>query len=147
MSVLERVFQQKISRSQQDAHEFLQVVAETLAEEYHKQKKLESGTTIEAIYPGGVVQDVNGEEDDGGDDEARGVAIMNTENSDEIEHIKGRPCEEDEGMPLEGKLESEIECQKCHFKPKSTVSTFVVLTLPVPQKVCSPGIYQWDTWF
>jgi len=44
---------------------------------------------------------------------------------------------EEGGMPMEGKLESEIECLKCHFKPKCSISTFVVLTLPVPQKVSS----------
>lgn len=141
MSVLERVFQQKISRSQQDAHEFLQVVAETLAEEYHKQKKQGRGVTIEETYPERIVQEANGKE---GDEEEKGIVIMNMDDSDETPHVKESSCE-DEGMPLEGKLESEIECQKCHFKPKSTVSTFVVLTLPVPQKVCPPGIYQWDT--
>lgn len=148
LSVLERVFQQKISRSQQDAHEFLQVVAETLAEEYHKQKRLEGETTIEKMYPERTFQNANAGDDDGGDDdEGRVSVVINAENSDETARVKERPFQEDGGMPLEGKLESEIECQKCHFKPKSTVSTFVVLTLPVPQKVCPIGIYQGDTWF
>lgn len=147
LSVLERVFQQKISRSQQDAHEFLQVVAETLAEEYHKQKKLEGETTIEGIFPERTFQNANAGEGHEEDDEGGVSDFMNTESSDEIARVKERSCQEDGGMPLEGKLESEIECQKCHFKPKSTVSTFVVLTLPVPQKVCPSGIYQGDTWF
>ncbi|KAK4986289.1 hypothetical protein LTR50_005402 [Elasticomyces elasticus] len=41
--------------------------------------------------------------------------------------------EEDESFPFEGKLESQIECQHCHFKPKPSVSTFVILPLSVPQ--------------
>lgn len=147
LSVLERVFQQKISRSQQDAHEFLQVVAETLAEEYHKQKKLEGETTIEETFPERIFQNANAGEGHEKGDEGRVSVFMNTESSDEIVRVKEQSSLEDGGMPLEGKLESEIECQKCHFKPGSTVSTFVVLTLPVPQKVCPPGIYQGDTWF
>jgi ubiquitin carboxyl-terminal hydrolase 16 len=43
-----------------------------------------------------------------------------------------------DGIPLEGRVKSEIECQTCGFKSKATLSTFVVLTLPVPQKVCQP---------
>lgn len=95
MVVLEKVFRRRISRAQQDAHEFLQVVAETLAEEHHKQKY--------AIgKKGKATENVSGDKFD--------------------------------GMPLEGRLRSEIECQKCQFKPRPTLSTFVVLTLPVPQK-------------
>lgn len=142
LAVLEGVFQQKISRAQQDAHEFLQVVAETLAEEYHKQKRLEGGTTIGRMYPETTFQNANAGDDNEGDDNEGRVSAM-----DETARVKEQLFQEDGGMPLEGKLESEIECQKCHFKPKSTVSTFVVLTLPVPQKVCPIGIYQGNTWF
>lgn len=140
LNVLERVFRQRISRSQQDAHEFLQVVAETIAEEYHKQKKsvkapkraLEGALDDEKVQIEeeniflDVVEAGRGETLE---EEGDGV-IINVESlgsDSEAEQDGG-------GMPLEGKVESEIECQKCHFKPKPTVSTFVVLTLPVPQK-------------
>lgn len=135
MAVLERIFRQRISRSQQDAHEFLQVVAETLAEEYHKQKKHENGINLANAEPESVSQNVNEKEaDEDEDEEEEDGVVINVENLDEIPDEK-KERSEDEGMPLEGKLESEIECQQCHFKPKLTVSTFVVLTLPVPQKV------------
>jgi len=35
---------------------------------------------------------------------------------------------------MEGVLESQVECQKCHFKPKPSKSTFLVLTLSVLQQ-------------
>lgn len=149
MTVLERVFRQRISRSQQDAHEFLQVVAETIAEEYHKQKKsvkaarvvkekdLEDEKAHEEEEAGGrnILLNVGEAGGEKVEEEEDGV-IINVENSDS--NLEDE-TEDEGGMPLEGKVESEIECQKCHFKPKPTVSTFVVLTLPVPQKV--RGIY------
>ncbi|RPB08004.1 cysteine proteinase [Morchella conica CCBAS932] len=144
LTVLERVFRQRISRSQQDAHEFLQVVAETIAEEYHKQKKsvkaarvvkekdLEDEKAHEEEEAGGrnILLNVGEAGGEKVEEEEDGV-IINVENSDS--NLEDE-TEDEGGMPLEGKVESEIECQKCHFKPKPTVSTFVVLTLPVPQK-------------
>lgn len=118
----------------------MQVVAETLAEEYHKQNKLRDGAKKAESEKESVVRNVGEEvEDEGDGNENEGneedSIVINVENSDSSSDGDG-------GMPLEGKLESEIECQKCHFKPKSTISTFVVLTLPVPQKVCSPELFQ-----
>lgn len=146
MTVLERVFRQRISRSQQDAHEFLQVVAETIAEEYHKQKK--SVKAARRVVKEKDLDDEKAHEEEeaeernillsvseaGGEkvEEEEDGVIINVENSDS--NLEDE-TEDEGGMPLEGKVESEIECQKCHFKPKPTVSTFVVLTLPVPQKV------------
>jgi ubiquitin carboxyl-terminal hydrolase 16 len=125
--VLERVFRQRISRQQQDAHEFLQVVAETLAEENHKQRKLEreqrSGIRKESI------EEVL-------DDTSFGEVVIVSAPGRGPPHSDEEPEAEFVGMPLEGRLKSEIECQTCRFKPKPTLSTFVVLTLPVPQKVC-----------
>jgi len=117
----------RISRAQQDAHEFLQVVAETLAEEHHRLRKLESQrhskvvvgrhSLREAIESGEAVVIINGPEPEKEEGQGNG----------EAEFV---------GMPLEGRLVSEIECQTCGFKPSPTISSFVVLTLPVPQKVC-----------
>lgn len=136
MTVLERIFQQRISRAQQDAHEFLQVVAETLAEEYHQQKKqgqqakslqIESEKVLHSVD-----EDIEEEGGGGGGAATRDEVAITVEDPDKFPGHLG----EDDGMPMEGKLEAEIECLECHFKPKLSVSTFVALTLPVPQKVC-----------
>lgn len=123
---LERVFKQPISRNQQDAHEFLQVVAETLAEEHAKMEKARRKRV-------GVKEDALGE---GHAMDESMVILDNPAEREEVEQPEKRVEVEiePETMPLEGTLESEIECLNCGFKPKPTVSTFVVLTLPVPQK-------------
>ncbi|PWW73455.1 cysteine proteinase [Tuber magnatum] len=136
LNVLERVFQQQISRSQQDAHEFLQVVVETLAEEYHQQKKRTQEAMRLRMENEKVLQSADekiGDKDEGYEkpQEADGLVIK-VEDPDKKEEDKRESG--DGGMPMEGKLESEIECLKCRFKPKPSVSTFVALTLPVPQK-------------
>ncbi|CUS14816.1 unnamed protein product [Tuber aestivum] len=137
LNVLERVFQQRISRSQQDAHEFLQVVVETLAEEHHQQKKrsqeamrlrIENEKFLRSADE--KFEEGNGEERSEKPQEMDGLVIK-VEDLDKREDKRGS---EEGGMPMEGKLESEIECLICHFKPKPSVSTFVALTLPVPQK-------------
>ncbi len=127
---MERLFRQKISRAQQDAHEFLQVVAETLAEEYHRRRKEETKS------------DGDEEQDSTVGDECTTIGATATAealpNSSVIMlsvNGQGNCLEETGRMPLEGTLKSEIECLKCQFKPKPTISSFVVLTLPVPQKV------------
>ncbi|KAI5788422.1 hypothetical protein EDC01DRAFT_617365 [Geopyxis carbonaria] len=146
--VLERVFRQQISRAQQDAHEFLQVVAETLAEEHDRQKKAvlekKAGEAGETVLEG-----LDGSESGSGSGSGSMVILSGAEGEEEEGKGKGREvveeAEVEDGrtaevelefgtMPLEGKLRSEIECQTCGFRPKPTVSTFVVLTLPVPQK-------------
>jgi len=124
LSVLERVFNQRISRAQQDAHEFLQVVAETLAEEHHRLRKLERENAIvlaEAIEERLAAED--------------GATVRkNPEDKSMAVQKEGDGGVEFDGIPLEGRVKSEIECQTCGFKPRATLSTFVVLTLPVPQK-------------
>jgi len=118
LTVLEAIFRQRISRAQQDAHEFLQIVAEKLAEEYYAMekfnKKEQERKKIEAEETGGNEQQLNGSKE--------------KPESDLIGEY---------GMPLEGTLESEIECMKCHFKTKPVQSKFVVMTLSVPLKVHS----------
>jgi ubiquitin carboxyl-terminal hydrolase 16 len=137
---LERVFRKRISRAQQDAHEFLQVVAETLAEEHHRLRKLEREEKPLVLKLNQLAIEEALTKDKEGEEEAV-VIIEGPESSNSSEQQKNEenptPTEESEfdGIPLEGRLVSEIECQTCGFKPKPTVSTFVVLTLPVPQKV------------
>ncbi|PUU81264.1 hypothetical protein B9Z19DRAFT_972164 [Tuber borchii] len=137
LNVLERIFQQQISRSQQDAHEFLQVVVETLAEEYHQQRKRSQEAMRLRIQSEKVLQSADEKFEDGGEEgsekpQEKDGLVIKVEDLDKKKEDK-RESEEG-GMPMEGKLESEIECLKCRFKPKCSVSTFVVLTLPVPQK-------------
>jgi ubiquitin carboxyl-terminal hydrolase 16 len=124
---LERAFGTRISRQQQDAQEFLQIVTERLCDEYHAGGKARRQATLDAITG------MNGD----GISEARNVEAQSDgvppaqtpadgQGEDEAE-------EDEEGFPFEGKIESQIECQTCHFKPRPTVSTFVTLTLNVPQ--------------
>jgi ubiquitin carboxyl-terminal hydrolase 16 len=48
--------------------------------------------------------------------------------------VKSNPIpEQEEGFPLEGGSESQIECLTCGFKPRPTTTTFCSLTLSVPQ--------------
>lgn len=141
--VLETAFKQRISRQQQDAQEFLQVVAERLCDEYHAghrarnhgEKKAEiqeeealklqlsqmtvgnGGTTI----PAPAISASNGALQSG-DNENEGEKDTNI-------HIP----ETEQGFPLEGGSESQIECLSCGFKPRPTTTTFCSLTLSVPQ--------------
>jgi ubiquitin carboxyl-terminal hydrolase 16 len=47
---------------------------------------------------------------------------------------KLKEIDQEPGFPFEGKLESQIECQFCHYQYKPNQTTFVNLTLQVPQK-------------
>ncbi|KAF1830706.1 cysteine proteinase [Decorospora gaudefroyi] len=128
---LEHAFGTRISRQQQDAQEFLQIVTERLCDEYHaggkaRRHATRAGITITKGHVASEKTDM---------EEQFGAAPPECSGNDEVEE----PPEEDEapadeeGFPFEGKIESQIECQTCHFKPKPTVSTFVTLTLHVPQ--------------
>lgn len=125
---LEHAFGTRISRQQQDAQEFLQIVTERLCDEYHAGTKarrrafrhaitLESGETVpgqrEIEEQLGVEPPQHHLKEDGEDEDA--------------------PLPDEEGFPFEGKIESQIECLTCHFKPKPSSSAFVTLTLSVPQ--------------
>ena len=118
LTVLEAIFNQRISRAQQDAHEFLQIVAEKLAEEYYAMEKFNKKEQER--------KRTEAEEADGSEQQLNGLQ----------ENLESGPIGEC-GMPLEGTLESEIECMKCHFKTKPVLSKFVVMTLSVPLKVHS----------
>ncbi len=114
---LEEAFRQRVSRQQQDAQEFLQVVAERLCDEYHAGRRARwfaRRTGYEQPEPRPVA---SGDLDTASSDAPR--------EEDDLE--------EEEGFPLEGKLESQIECLACGFKPRPTPSTFCTLTLNVPQ--------------
>ncbi|KAF2097574.1 cysteine proteinase, partial [Rhizodiscina lignyota] len=124
---LEKAFRTRISRQQQDAQEFLQIVTERLCDEYH------AGATARKRARDAL----NGSFEVVTDQES-GPEYMNGTIPGPVKQSlaggNGYVAPEEEGFPFEGKLESQIECLTCHFKPKPTVSTFVTLTLSVPQK-------------
>ena len=107
--VLEHAFGSTISKSQQDAQEFLQLVAERLCEEYHAGKR------------------------------ARKRWAQNMDAEHDASHSKEATNEagDQAGFPLEGKTEGIVECTHCHFIPKASPTSFVMLNLMVPQKSSS----------
>ncbi|KAL6711136.1 hypothetical protein ACN47E_005667 [Coniothyrium glycines] len=128
---LEHAFGTRISRQQQDAQEFLQIVTERLCDEYH------AGTKARrlAVRAGVVVTDSDSASEQREIAEQLGSAADKKTGSDNRDEDSedDRPLPDEEGFPFEGKIESQIECETCHFKPKPSVSTFVTLTLNVPQ--------------
>ena len=143
--VLETAFKQRISRQQQDAQEFLQVVAERLCDEYHAGKRARDTAKRDGA-PGGPVK--NGYSPEASDEDnfegqpselhhtgtESGESTSSTTNGYDTQ-AEDPPIinDQEDGFPMEGKYESQIECQKCGFKPKPTESTFCTLTLSVPQ--------------
>ncbi|KAI6087778.1 cysteine proteinase [Hypoxylon rubiginosum] len=155
--VLENAFKQRISRQQQDAQEFLQVVAERLCDEYHagrraRQAARDKGDNTSTI---GSSAPIDGEavEERLAKLAVNGNGSINTTQSGEETLNTGTDTlvakgEDEDGFPMEGKYESQIECQKCGFKPKPTESTFCTLTLNVPQSsstslnACLDGLFK-----
>ncbi|KAH8808190.1 U1biquitin-specific peptidase-like protein [Xylogone sp. PMI_703] len=148
--VLERAFRQRISRQQQDAQEFLQVVAERLCDEYHAGRRARQFARNSASGSGLIQPPSNAEEST--DQKSPKLAAVENENIDDegpaiqsespsnpqdatvgIEANEEADDEPEDGFPFEGTSESQIECLTCGFKPKATQSTFCALTLSVPQ--------------
>ena len=141
--VLEHAFGTRISKSQQDAQELLQIVAERLSEEYHagrearkRWKTAQSGvvsklelTQTEASLPQEADTPAEGTrtEDHATTNAPTTQEPVNTEDLDSL-------AEEEDGFPLEGQTEARTECQFCHFVPKASPTSFVMLNLMVPQK-------------
>ncbi|KAJ5384565.1 Peptidase C19 ubiquitin carboxyl-terminal hydrolase 2 [Penicillium concentricum] len=134
IQALEYAFRTRISRNQQDAQEFLQIVLERLCDEYHagaraRQRALDA---IDAAASSPAGEEASTQEsssevevriDDGS---ANGLpAIIDT---------KLKEIDKESGFPFEGKMESQIECQFCHYQYKPNQTAFVNLTLQVPQK-------------
>jgi ubiquitin carboxyl-terminal hydrolase 16 len=131
---LERAFGTRISRQQQDAQEFLQIITERICDEYHAGTKARR----QAQKLGIVIRNGDTASERQEIEEEFGAVAVEVPRSDDDNKEKEKPEEEssspEEGFPFEGKIESQIECTTCHFKPKPSVSTFVTLTLSVPQK-------------
>ncbi|KAI3401916.1 hypothetical protein diail_6475 [Diaporthe ilicicola] len=141
---LEDAFKQRISRYQQDAQEFLQVLAERLCDEYHAGHRARGyarwkvGLESSSGPPGDINDDAFNQrlseladqetaENGGGPGTfapAQAKAAFSSPDDDDDD--------DEEGFPMEGKTESQIECLSCGFKPRPTESRFCTLTLSVP---------------
>jgi ubiquitin carboxyl-terminal hydrolase 16 len=160
---LEEAFRQRISRQQQDAQELLQVVAERVCDEYHAGRKARLyAKATGMVRPATLSQEgeVNGiSAKEAGEGTINGASDETAEGKEITEHdiptgeasrqVLQIPDEEDEdGFPMEGSYESQIECLTCGFKPRPTMSTFCTLTLNVPQttsttlNACFDGIFK-----
>ena len=136
IKVLEHAFGTKISKSQQDAQELLQIVAERLSEEYHAGR--EARKRAKTVHNGIVLHvesDSTQQEAQKPDTEVDCTtkSISTTQkpaNANELDLL----AEEEDGFPLEGQTEARTECQFCHFVPKASPTSFVMLNLMVPQK-------------
>ena len=131
IAVLEHAFGTRISKAQQDAQELLQIVAERLCDEYHAGKEARNRARATGIPTNPT-----------------GLGLSVGHNQSSIDHplvdatctVDGEDSEEEDGFtdesgfPLEGRTQSQIECQRCRFVPKSAPISFVMLTLSVPQK-------------
>ena len=156
--VVEQAFRTRISRTQQDAQELLQIIAERLDDEHHAGRKVRrrarrrreldvvSTTTTESLdgpedsaTPKQTVLEVNSTSPAQPRDSKIPPASETVGTADTDIRITAASEEEGEDVdepftfPLEGKLESQLECSHCHFKPRPHVSSFVTLTLHVPQ--------------
>ncbi|KFH48025.1 Ubiquitin carboxyl-terminal hydrolase-like protein [Hapsidospora chrysogenum ATCC 11550] len=161
--VLETAFRQRISRQQQDAQEFLQIVAERLKDEYHagRRARLHARThgLLVAGHSGAEEEgDDNGNEkadDDGADEEKTPVLSVSgandvngasssttdvsttgaaTPEDTQPRIAKTRmPAEVEEPFPMEGRYESQLQCMACRYRSKPREETFCTLTLAVPQ--------------
>lgn len=166
---LEDAFRQRISRQQQDAQEFLQVVAERLCDEYHAGHRARRVGNVEQAQPGSETivdaKDFDQQfrqlviaEDQVDSPIAQALPSSQSPKIEEISPFSPTPKlilpdtvvyeEEEEGFPLEGRYESQIECLTCRFKPKPSTSTFCTLTLNVPQvssttiNTCFDGMFK-----
>ncbi|OAQ72267.1 ubiquitin C-terminal hydrolase [Pochonia chlamydosporia 170] len=166
VKVLEVAFKQRISRQQQDAQEFLQIVAERLKDEYHAGQRARFHARKNGLLhaaAGGTDSPINGSRnsDDGA---TNGGGVANGANghgghesgasSPTSQEATGPeiqlqvPLELEEGFPMEGKYESHLECQTCKYKTKPREETFCTLTIAVPQvsstslNSCFDGVFK-----
>lgn len=137
IKVLEHAFGTRISKSQQDAQELLQIVAERLSEEYHagrearkRARTAQNGNVlgVKLTQTEASTQKVAQDPDIQVDQTTRNV--RGPVNANELDPL----AEEEDGFPLEGQTEARTECQFCHFVPKASPTSFVMLNLMVPQK-------------
>lgn len=137
IQALEFAFRTRISRNQQDAQEFLQIVLERLCDEYHagvRARQRALGPVLTSAGSSGLeaVSDTTIPEDPA-EVEVR-IDDGSTNGLPAIIDTKLKEIDNEAGFPFEGKLESQIVCQFCHYQYKPNQTAFVNLTLQVPQK-------------
>ncbi|EPS29854.1 Ubiquitin carboxyl-terminal hydrolase 16 [Penicillium oxalicum] len=132
IQALEFAFRTRISRNQQDAQEFLQIVLERLCDEYH------AGVSARRRALGPIASPAEaGKMDSGAETDAEVEVRIDDGSPNGLPAIidnKLKQIDSEAGFPFEGKLESQIVCQHCHYEYKPKQTAFVNLTLQVPQK-------------
>ncbi|KAL8991787.1 MAG: hypothetical protein Q9169_007651 [Polycauliona sp. 2 TL-2023] len=148
IGVLEHAFGTRISRTQQDAQELLQLLAERLAEEYEAGKrarqrveKASLNTNAEDVHPPPETNDQAPETRTLSASVAASKLLAPLSAADES------TSDTEEGFPLQGQTEARVECQHCHFVPKPVPTSFVMLNLMVPQKATTTLNECFDTHF
>lgn len=133
--VLGHAFVTKISKSQQNAQELLQIVAERLGEEYYAgkeaRKRVIKGSSTEKMNVDVVPQRLQNVEMEPAQDLM--TASVPTSLNAPVENNQ-HPPDEENGFPLEGQTGAQTECLHCHFMPKASPTSFVMLNLMVPHK-------------
>lgn len=133
--VLESAFGTRLSRAQQDAQELLQIVAERLSEEYEAGKQARQRARKRLL---GSAEDNTRPPTDFDERRSENGALGSLAAAPEplapIAAAHEVTPEAEEGFPLQGQTEARVECQHCHFVPKPTATSFVMLNLMVPQK-------------
>ena len=145
---LEHAFGTRISRQQQDAQEFLQIVTERLCDEYHagaKARKQAQNNDNSVLENASERQEIVKQFELSSSEPS---TLPEDDTTEESGNENDDPTAAEEGFPFEGRIESQIECLTCGFKPKPTVSAFVTLTLSVPQtsstslNKCLDGVFK-----
>lgn len=136
--VLEHAFGTRISKSQQDAQELLQIVAERLAEEYYAgqeaRKRARQGVLVEKARVEIALSGLSGDEKGNKDRPHPAATTARTPVDSVAEKNNETQVDKEDGFPLEGRTEAQIECLHCRFVPKANPTSFVMLNLMVPQK-------------
>lgn len=135
IGALEYSFGTRLSRQQQDAQELLHLVVERINDEHDAAERARKDEHCEPhahMTSQGEINVAPSSDTHSMEELAGNVNMM--ANSIPEQHGIGSSLTVSSTFPLEGVLESQIECQTCHFKPKSSKSTFLVLTLNVLQQ-------------
>lgn len=147
--VVETSFRTRINRSQQDAQEFLQIVAERLADEHGAAERVRRRARTVTSEPQTAVDSVESvaPQADSSSDASRKdskAALASPTGDEEVEQSANKDSSDIDSprFPMEGKVESQVECSYCHFKPKASVSSFSTLTLHVPHDSTSTTLNQ-----
>lgn len=137
IQTLESVFNARLSRQQQDAHEFLQLVLDRV---YEETKHRKHSPLARDDGQSAAVDNTSG---DKLRDQTSGKSLLDPEPESKLgQHLE---------FPFEGQIESIIQCQTCQYKSKSQSNPFLVMTLNVPQDgnatldACLDGLLKTET--